>query len=229
MPLVSVIITTKNEEDYIESCLKSIRNQTHKNIEIILVDSCSMDKTVEKARKYANKIIIKECTPSEGRNLGARYAKSDILLFIDADIVLTKNWVLQMTRSIKRGVSLIGKLLARENTLKAWLMNLLFYVDVLVLRIIGIPTTIGGLLIAIKRNVFDALNGFCNTPGEDAELLKRARCFGKVVFDSNCLALTSIRRFERKGYLKQSLIWVFNWFMIIFGLGSRLSFQEYFK
>ena len=46
-PLVSVIITTKNEEKNIENCLKSILEQSYKNIEIIVVDNNSTDKTKE--------------------------------------------------------------------------------------------------------------------------------------------------------------------------------------
>ena len=46
--LSSIIIRTKNEERWINSCLDSIYNQTYKNFEIILVDNLSNDKTVEK-------------------------------------------------------------------------------------------------------------------------------------------------------------------------------------
>jgi len=59
MPLVSVIITTKNEEKHIENLLQSIKRKTYKNIEIILVDNYSTDKTIEIARKYTDKIYLK--------------------------------------------------------------------------------------------------------------------------------------------------------------------------
>ena len=59
MPLVSVIITTKNEEKHIENLLQSIKRQTYKNIEIILVDNYSTDRTREIARKYTDKIYLK--------------------------------------------------------------------------------------------------------------------------------------------------------------------------
>ena len=47
-PLVSIIIRTKNEERWISSCLQSVFNQTHKNIEVIIVDNLSTDMTVKK-------------------------------------------------------------------------------------------------------------------------------------------------------------------------------------
>ena len=49
-------ISTRNEEKNIERCLKSIVSQTYKNIEIILVDNYSADKTIKIAKKYTNKI-----------------------------------------------------------------------------------------------------------------------------------------------------------------------------
>ena len=49
--LVSIVIRTKNEEKWIESCLKSVFNQNYKNFEVILVDNKSTDNTVKIAKK----------------------------------------------------------------------------------------------------------------------------------------------------------------------------------
>ena len=56
-PLVSVVIPTYNSEKYIERCLRSIKNQTYKNIEIIIVDKFSTDKTVDIAERHGAKVI----------------------------------------------------------------------------------------------------------------------------------------------------------------------------
>jgi glycosyltransferase involved in cell wall biosynthesis len=57
-PLVSVIIPTKNSESTIDYCLRSIRGQTYTNIEVIVVDNYSRDKTEEVAQKYG-KVLSK--------------------------------------------------------------------------------------------------------------------------------------------------------------------------
>lgn len=57
-PLVSVVIPTFNSEKYVEKCLQSVRNQTYDNIEIIVVDKNSKDRTVEIAEKYRDKFNI---------------------------------------------------------------------------------------------------------------------------------------------------------------------------
>ena len=61
LPLVSIIITTKNEEKNIQNCLESIKCQTYpkEKIEIIVVDNHSTDKTKTVARKYNSKIFDK--------------------------------------------------------------------------------------------------------------------------------------------------------------------------
>ncbi|MFH8080533.1 MAG: glycosyltransferase [Candidatus Aenigmatarchaeota archaeon] len=90
--LVSVIIPTFNSEKTLERCLESVKNQSYKNIEIIVVDKFSKDRTVEIARKYTRKVFqIKASERSEQKNFGAKKAKGEYLLFIDSDMELTKN------------------------------------------------------------------------------------------------------------------------------------------
>ena len=54
---ISIIIRTKNEERWIEQCLKKIFDQDYNNFEVILVDNNSKDKTLKKAKKFPVKII----------------------------------------------------------------------------------------------------------------------------------------------------------------------------
>lgn len=90
IPLVTVIIPTKNEEKNIGRCLKSIKRQKGNiNTEIILVDNFSHDKTVELAKPYVDKIITAGPERSTQRNIGARAARGDWLLFLDADMELS--------------------------------------------------------------------------------------------------------------------------------------------
>lgn len=88
--LVSVIITTKNEKAVIGNLLKSIKNQTYKNIEIILVDNYSSDKTLEIVQKFKNVNIFQQGPErSAQRNYGAKQSSGEFLFFLDADMELT--------------------------------------------------------------------------------------------------------------------------------------------
>lgn len=105
-PLVSIIIPTKDQYDFIERCLRSIREKTsYTNIELIIVDTGSTDKRVwnlyEEYAKVWRKFRIvkwkKEFNFSGACNLGAKNAKGSYLLFLNNDTeVITETWVEDM-------------------------------------------------------------------------------------------------------------------------------------
>jgi glycosyltransferase involved in cell wall biosynthesis len=96
-PLVSVIIPTFNEEKNIADNLKALKKQTYTAVEVIIVDDNSTDKTVELSKKIAKEIklpleVLENKTHQERgvvRNQGAKKARGQYLLFIDADMNLT--------------------------------------------------------------------------------------------------------------------------------------------
>lgn len=90
-PLVSVIVPTKNSSVYLESCLKSITDQSYPNIELVVVDNGSTDNTKKIAKKYTDKIFNKGPERSAQRNYGAEQSKGMYLLIIDSDMELTKD------------------------------------------------------------------------------------------------------------------------------------------
>jgi len=88
-PLVSIVIATKNEENNIENCLISITEQTYPNIEVIVVDNNSTDKTFEIALKFTDKVFDKGPERSTQRNYGmAKIACGKYVMFLDADMIL---------------------------------------------------------------------------------------------------------------------------------------------
>ncbi|OGD91596.1 hypothetical protein A3D81_00605 [Candidatus Curtissbacteria bacterium RIFCSPHIGHO2_02_FULL_40_17] len=95
--LVSVIIPTLNEEKNIASCLLSVKNQTYKNTEIILVDNFSKDSTLEIAKGFGVRIFKAGTERSAQRNFGSRKSKGTWLLFMDADMELTPNVIKNAT------------------------------------------------------------------------------------------------------------------------------------
>ena len=87
--LVSIIVTTKNEEKKITDCLLSITEQTYPNLEIILVDNNSLDNTREIALKFTDKVFIKGPERSRQRNYGMiSIAQGKYVMYLDADMIL---------------------------------------------------------------------------------------------------------------------------------------------
>ena len=94
---ISVIIPVYNAEQYLEECLNSIRNQTYKELEVILVDDGSTDnsgKICDKYTKVDNRfrvLHINNSGPSYARNIGLKEAQGEYITFVDADDWLATN------------------------------------------------------------------------------------------------------------------------------------------
>ena len=106
--LVSIIIRTKNEERWIGQCLDAISKQTYKNFEIILVDNLSHDKTVDKAKHYnVKKIIkIKNFLPGKAINMGAKVSKGKFIVCLSAHCIpKNSKWLEKLVKAIKRHIT----------------------------------------------------------------------------------------------------------------------------
>lgn len=102
-PLVTVVIPAYNEEKTIEKCIRSLKNQTIK-LEIIIVDDGSRDQTIAISKAIGVKTFQQNHKgPGTARNLGARNAKGNILVFVDADMVFDSDYVSELIKPITSG------------------------------------------------------------------------------------------------------------------------------
>ena len=98
MPKVSVIVPFYNVEGYIEKCLETLVNQTLKDIEIILVNDGSKDRSIDIVKKflkqYPEKIVYLEKENgglSDARNFAIPYARGEYIAFLDSDDYVEKD------------------------------------------------------------------------------------------------------------------------------------------
>lgn len=111
---VSVIIPVFNEQKYIKTCLLSLADQTVKPLEIIVVDDGSTDSSKVKTQKLKlqlknqNLLIFEQehQGPAKARNLGAKKAKGEILVFVDADMCFDKRYLEKLVEPIVIGEAL---------------------------------------------------------------------------------------------------------------------------
>ena len=113
---LSVIVLTKNEEEMIEGCLKSAQSLG----EILLIDDCSTDRTLEIARKYTDKIFVhKKKDFSDQRHFGFKKASGDWVFYLDADERVTSKLKEEISSIIHHPSSIIHQpvafLLRRRN------------------------------------------------------------------------------------------------------------------
>jgi rhamnosyltransferase len=106
MPLVSVIIRTLNEERYLEELLSSIELQakTDFDVEVVIIDSGSTDRTLEIARDFDARIThIDKSEFSFGRslNLGCEFSKGEYLVFVSGHCVPVENsWLCSLVKPL---------------------------------------------------------------------------------------------------------------------------------
>lgn len=112
-PKVSVIITTRNEQEVLARLLDSVKRQSYKYIEIIVVDNNSSDSTKSIAKEFTKSVYNFGPERSAQRNFGSRKAKGRYLLFLDADMQLTRNVVKMCVDFLKRNKE-IGALAIKE-------------------------------------------------------------------------------------------------------------------
>ncbi len=102
-PRVSCIVPTRNSAATLDACLRSVRAQTHPDLELVVVDNSSTDATVDVARAHADVLVDAGPERSAQRNAGARAASGEHLFFIDSDMVLEPSVVAEAAAEVDGG------------------------------------------------------------------------------------------------------------------------------
>lgn len=205
---VSVIVPTFNEEKYIEHCLKHLRNQDiDVGYEIIIGDGYSTDKTIEIAKKYADKIIFEEKrTIAAGRQAAANAAVGKILVFTDADARPEMDWLRELIKPFKkeRVVCVYGNTIPYDgNFFDKITSEYLLPIYYTSMNFLGFPSGAGSNL-AVRREAFNKISGFNIdlVTAEDIDLQLRLKKLGKIVFNEYAPTFISLRRVKKWGYLR---------------------------
>lgn len=205
-PFCSVIIPAYNAEKHIGACLESLKNQTYKNFEIIVVDDGSTDKTLAIAKNYGVKIISNEKNVGEGisRNIGAEQARGDILVQTDSDVVVPITWLEKIIKDMReQKVACVGG--GYSGSLgKSFIEEFAFHE--LTWRRRNLPkfvNTLVGNNFACTRKIFLAAGGFGKKyKCEDMVLSYKISRLTKIFWDKTNGVKHQFRN-SLKGYLKQ--------------------------
>jgi glycosyltransferase involved in cell wall biosynthesis len=226
---VSIIIPACNEEKYIQKTLESLKAQSHRPIEIIVVVNGSKDKTFEIAKDYTDKVLnfSRPIGPVIARNEGAKKAEGDIFIFLDADTQLSRNTAEKAVRLMSQNT--FGTCLGKPDApgLKG---RLFFTIKNYIHRLIIYKGVVDGVLFC-HRDIFFKINGFNEKKliAEFADFTKRAiKAGGKYIFIKGCYSIICLRRYEEKGYLQGLFFWVRWKVSSLLKKGDKLE-KEYFK
>jgi len=177
-----------------------------------------VDQTVQIAKKYADKVLMKPHAPvGSARNLGAKVASGEILAFIDADTIANPEWLNSIVNAFyrePRAVGLTGPTLPYDGTLSDSITYRLWtiYLQRLLLNL-QMPHVIG-FNCAYRRSPFLSVGGFDeeSVMSEDIKLAHKIRRYGKIRFERDMSALTSARRFRKYGHLYIGGLYILNGF-----------------
>lgn len=209
--MLSIIVPALNEENHLPILLTSIKRQSFKDYEIIVADAGSEDKTREIARSY-NCRVVEGGKPAEGRNKGARCAKGDLILFLDADLFLPSDFLQKNLREFRRRNLKIASFCLRpleKGSSYHFLFNIFYNIPIFLTQK-ALPHASMGTLV--KKNIFEKVNGFDETItlAEDHDLARRAKKFGKYGVLISRKLYVSERRFETDGWCKTAGRYLFS-------------------
>ena len=185
---VSVIIPAYNAKKTIANCLDSLSSQNYKGkYEIIVVDDGSKDATKQIAGNFAKvKLLMQNhAGPAKARNLGAKNAKGEILIFTDSDCIADKNFISEMAKpfSNREIAGVQGRYKCRQKELIARLIHLEIEERYEHMQKQKYIDFIGSYAAAYRKNEFLKAHGFdASFPmasGEDTDLSFRLSAMGK--------------------------------------------------
>ncbi len=229
---LSIIIPTKNEEALLPRLLKSIKNQTFDDYEIVIADANSTDKTREVAKTFGAR-IVDGGMPGPGRNLGAKAAKGEFLLFMDADAVMPSDTFLMDTMNEIEAhdidVATCRLKPISDSVVDSFMHG--FYNKYISLTA-GVRPHAPGSCIFARRAVHEELGGFDESVvfAEDMEYVQRAykKGFHFAVLKSHPV-LVSVRRMDQDGRLNIAAKYVFGeLYMITKGPFRSIPFEYQF-
>ena len=177
LPIVSIIVPTRDSSQFLEACLVSIKEQTYPNIELIVVDNNSTDATKEIAQKYTDKVFNQGPERSAQRNFGAKESSGEYLVFIDSDMTVSPEVVSEAVQVITANLNLVGVVIPEESFgegfwAKCKKLERSFYVGVSWIEAARF----------FKKSVFTAIGGYNSdmVSGEDWDISQRIESQGKL-------------------------------------------------
>jgi glycosyltransferase involved in cell wall biosynthesis len=236
---VSVIIPAYNEEKYIGNTLNAVLAQDYPNVEVIVVDNASTDKTAEIIQAYKGVKYVYESRKGLlwAREAGRKQATGDIIVNTDADCTPPTNWISQGVAcfTTEKIVAVTGPVSFNDAGPVFQKMTMAFQRFIYpVFSYTFQFFRIGGVLIGgnnfIRAKVLQEVGGY-NTSiifyGEDTDTAKRLVKKGKILFTKAVITETSSRRFVKEGTWEtlSKYIFMFLWVTLVRNPQRKISFH----
>jgi glycosyltransferase involved in cell wall biosynthesis len=219
---ISIIIPARNEEHYLESCLRAVQAQQRAIHEMIVVDNGSTDGTARIATALGARVVSE---PVRGlpraREAGRRAASGALLVYLDADMIIPPDYLTTLAAFFRAHPMVLAASTPFRYYDGNWLTNSIIAAQFAIyktLHVLQITRFIFGGSFAVRRETLAQIGGF-NTAiefyGEDTDLSKRLAKCGPVAFLDGVRSQTSARRYAQQGVLKTCLLYLWHYLLIL--------------
>lgn len=221
--MISVIVPTLNEEELLPCCLESVVNEKEE-LQLIVVDGNSSDKTLQVARSYTDQVLaLKNADLAAQLNAGAAIAEGDILFFLHADSRLIPGAIAQMK---KIAAEVVGGAFKMQLDSNRFFYRLLSMGGNIYCRFTG--TYFGDRGIFVRSSIFKQIGGFSPLPiMTDVEFSRRLHKYGKTVLLEGPV-ISSSRKFDREGALHTLYLIVYALAAYRLGVSPELIKEKYY-
>jgi GT2 family glycosyltransferase len=218
---ISVIVPMFNASKSIERCLASIYKYADDQVEVIVVDDCSTDDTLQEVKDFPCTVVQLAANVGAGRarTEGAKVAQGELLFFLDSDVILTSN-VFPTAREKFRSRPSLGALQGWYACESAYHDNLPtiykdLYYDFFFGRIgSGYVTTVSTHCLVVRKEAFEALGGFNpqmrRAAVEDGEFGFRFASAAHPIYLDRSLEVTHLKRYTLRSLLRTDFVLAFD-------------------
>ena len=229
---LSFVVPAYNEETYLPACLESVLAQSRElgdQVEIIVVNNASTDRTREVALKYPGVRVVDE--PRKGltyaRQAGFTASKGELIANVDSDSRLTPGWVdtvLTTFAEEPKLVALSGPFVYYDLSPRQRVSVQVFYAAAFLVYalnrwVLRAGSMVQGGNFVLRRDALVKIGGFDTAIafyGEDTDIARRLNCVGKVKFTFDLKMFSSARRLKKEGMLTMAGRYTLNYFWTTF-------------
>jgi glycosyltransferase involved in cell wall biosynthesis len=208
--MISVIVPAHNEEAYLGKTLDALQTQTYPRYEILVIANACSDNTATVVRNRCDRLlVISQKGISHARNVGARVARGDILMFLDADTLLEPNALDVVAEEFTREFS-AGTIKGKPDSPRL-IFRLLYGLKNLMHACWLHKGSIG--VILCWKDFFESAGGFDEHLHvmENSEFIYKLEGQGKYRCIWSTEATTSMRRYEKTGFWNTTALWFKLW------------------
>jgi len=209
---LSIIIPSLNETYYLPKVLRSIKKQKFNDMEVIVVNAGKYAAIRKIGKKFKVRVVdceIDSHGPAFARNVGADAAHGEILLFLDADVILPENFLKKAIEEFEERCLGIAGVYARPDSNKIFDEMFWQFYNLIIFAMKILRPEASGFCLFCRKDIHDQIKGFDReiTYREDADYTTRAAKYARYGV-LKIPILISVRRFVKEGRVRLLLKYI---------------------